>query len=69
MASQCDNPYQPTFAFALGEKVDIQGTGCSGEVVARAEYISGSKDYRVVYWHNGSRNDIWFSERELVKPH
>lgn len=52
--------------FSLKQQVTIVASGESGEVIARAEYISGDPQYLVRYKAaDGRAVEIWWTEAAL----
>jgi hypothetical protein len=53
------------FKFHIGESVFIKALETiKGTVLARCDR-GNFKDYRIIYWYNGTRHDEWLLENEL----
>ena len=52
------------FTFEIGQSVKIKAIGMIGVVDSLTIDING-KQYRVVYWNDGSRCSVWMYEWEI----
>lgn len=53
------------FRFKIGQSVVIASLEQPGKVFARCDR-GNAHDYRVVWWHDGKRNDEWLYDHELA---
>ena len=61
--------FQVEFKYRPGQPVYITALELEGVVMACCFRSGGSKDYRVIYWADGKRNDEWLYEFELIRLH
>ena len=54
------------FRFRIHQDITIKQLNIPGRIFARCDKGNGVKDYRVVWWCDGKRNDDWLYEYELV---
>lgn len=52
------------FRFKVGQSVMVAALQQPGKVFARCDR-GNAHDYRVIWWHDGKRNDEWLYEHEL----
>ena len=53
-----------TFLYDIGDRVMVEQAQISGIIDALIAEVSGYQ-YRVVYWHDGSRNTVWVYSNEI----
>jgi hypothetical protein len=53
------------FEFELGQRVVIRGSSIEADVVALIK-DQDAEQYRIVYWYNGTRFDVWVFSREII---
>lgn len=56
------------FEFEVGQRVVVRGSSIEADVTALIKDHDGEQ-YRIAYWYNGTRFDVWVFSREiLAKP-
>jgi hypothetical protein len=53
------------FRFALGESVTVLAIEMQGRIDSVSRNLNGEQ-YRVVYWNDGERHQVWLYEWELA---
>lgn len=53
------------FTYNIGQDVRIVALMLPGRVMARCDRGHGLHEYRVVYWANSERCDVWLYDYEL----
>lgn len=48
-----------SFDHGLGDHVKIKGSGMEAVVVGLSVSMDAAKQYRIVWWTNGGRYDVW----------
>lgn len=53
------------FKYEIHQDVLIEPLELPGKIFARCDRGNNVRDYRIVWWANGKRNDEWLYEHEL----
>ena len=56
------------FAYSMGERVVVTEAKIEGTVDRVAFGPEYGHEYRIIFWHEGSRRNEWVYEHELSRP-
>lgn len=60
------NPRVVVYDYYVDQPVKIKGTGIEAFVDSCLVEHNGDKQYRIIYWMNGQRNNVWVYAPELT---